>query len=79
MADHIFDGIIEEIRAALLRHERIEVRDFGSFIIRKYPPYEGRNPKSGKLINVKEKFRPFFKPGKKLRELVNEKFNLEKR
>ena len=64
----IFDSMAE----ALMRNERIEIRGFGSFTNRDYPPYEGRNPRTGEIIFVKEKRQPFFKVGKDLRDLISE-------
>ena len=57
---------------ALARGESIEIRGFGSFVIKQYDSYEGRNPKTGKKIKVKPKKLPFFKVGKDLREQVNQ-------
>jgi integration host factor subunit beta len=63
----IFDGFTET-----LKHDgRIEIRGFGSFTVRKYGAYTGRNPKSGKKIQVGVKKLPFFKVGKELKERVN--------
>ena len=63
--------IIETMTDALAKGESIEIRGFGSFIIKQYNSYEGRNPKTGKKILVKPKRLPFFKVGKDLREKVN--------
>ena len=57
--------VIEEIDG------RIEVRGLGTFEVRKYLPYAGRNPKTGKRIEVKPKKLPFFKVGKELKERVD--------
>jgi len=56
---------------ALERGEGIEIRGFGSFTVRKYKAYEGRNPRTGETVHVAEKRLPFFKVGKDLRERVN--------
>lgn len=56
---------------ALVRGESIEIRGFGSFVVKEYGSYEGRNPKTGKKIKVRPKKLPFFKVGKDLREKVN--------
>ena len=56
----IFDSMIE----ALMRDDRIEIRGFGSFVNRQYGAYQGRNPRTGEIINVGEKKLPFFKVGK---------------
>ena len=61
----------EEIEKAFLNSERVEIRGFGSFKIKEYPEYKGRNPKTGEIIEVKRKRLPFFKVGKELRERVN--------
>lgn len=63
----IFDSMVE----ALQRGERIEIRSFGTFSVRAYEAYEGRNPRTGALINVKAKKLPFFKVGKELRNQIN--------
>lgn len=63
----IFDSMIE----ALMRDDRIEIRGFGSFVNRQYGAYQGRNPRTGEIINVGEKKLPFFKVGKELKEEVN--------
>jgi integration host factor subunit beta len=67
VVDHIFESMIE----ALKRGEGIEIRGFGSFTIRKYEAYEGRNPRTGETVHVKPKRLAFFKVGKELRERVN--------
>ena len=51
--------------------DRIEIRGFGSFEIRSYRAYEGRNPRTGSAVSVKPKRLPFFKVGKELKERVN--------
>ncbi len=63
----IFDSMIE----ALMKDDRIEIRGFGSFVNRQYGAYQGRNPRTGEIINVGEKKLPFFKVGKELKEEVN--------
>ncbi len=67
----ITNTVIETMTDALSRGESIEIRGFGSFVIKNYDSYEGRNPKTGKKIKVKPKKLPFFKVGKDLREQVN--------
>ena len=63
--------ILEIMSDALAQGERIEIRGFGSFTVRKYKAYEGRNPRTGETVHVAEKRLPFFKVGKDLRERVN--------
>ena len=67
----VTNTIIETMIEALAKGDNIEIRGFGSFVIKNYRPYEGRNPKSGKKIEVGPKKLPFFKVGKELREQVN--------
>ena len=57
---------------ALRRGDGIEIRGFGSFSIREYKEYEGRNPRTGETVHVKPKRLAFFKVGKELRERVND-------
>lgn len=64
----IFDSMI----MALFNDDRIEIRGFGSFANRNYKAYEGRNPKTGKIVKVKPKKVPFFKAGKALKKIVDE-------
>ena len=64
-----FDAISE----TLAKKERVEIRGFGSFTVKKYKPYVGRNPKTGIKIDVSAKKLPFFKVGKELKEMVDEK------
>lgn len=64
--------LIEEMSNALSGGERIEVRGFGSFSLHFRPPRVGRNPKTGESVALPGKHVPHFKPGKELRERVNE-------
>jgi integration host factor subunit beta len=63
----VFDSMVEALR----RGDGIEIRGFGSFSIREYKEYEGRNPRTGETVHVKPKRLAFFKVGKELRERVN--------
>ena len=56
---------------AMKKGERIEIRGFGRFEMREYKTYTGRNPKTGKEVEVKPKRSPLFKLGKELRERIN--------
>ncbi len=67
-ATHIVDAFFNSITNALIRRERVEIRNLFNFYVKKYKPYVGRNPKTGKKINVKIKEQPFFKCGKELKE-----------
>ncbi len=71
-AEAVVDRIFESMIEALRRGEGIEIRGFGSFTIRKYKAYEGRNPRTGETVEVKPKQLAFFKVGKELRERVND-------
>jgi integration host factor subunit beta len=63
----LFKGFTEELQSG----GRIEIRGFGSFVVRNYNAYTGRNPKTGKNIKVSPKRLPFFKVGKELKERVD--------
>jgi integration host factor subunit beta len=69
--EEIVNLIFETMSRALVKGDRIEVRGFGSFEVREYRDYTGRNPKTGKNIAVGKKKLPFFKVGKELREKVD--------
>ena len=69
IVDTVFHSIIE----ALHRGEKIELRGFGSFRLRRREPRKGRNPKTGDKVDVPSKHVPYFKPGKELKELINRK------
>jgi integration host factor subunit beta len=64
--------ILGQMSNSLAGGERIEIRGFGSFTLHHRPPRVGRNPKSGESVELGEKFVPHFKPGKELRDRVNE-------
>jgi integration host factor subunit beta len=67
-ADEVVQVILESIIAALSRGEKVELRGFGSFRIRRRGERNGRNPKTGDRVHVPPKKIPYFKPGKHLRE-----------
>ncbi len=67
----IVSSFIDAVKEALLRGDRVEIRGFGSFKIKNYEGYTGRNPKSGEVVKVKPKKLPFFRPGKELKEYIN--------
>ena len=70
-AELIVNCIFDSMEESLKRGERIEIRGFGSFEIRHYKAYEGRNPRTGDKVDVRPKRLPFFKVGKELKERVN--------
>ncbi len=65
-------GLLEQMGTSLASGERIEVRGFGSFSLHFRPPRMGRNPKTGAAVALPGKYVPHFKPGKELRERVND-------
>ena len=72
-------NIIEELSSALASGQRVEIRGFGSFSLHFRAPRVGRNPKTGDAVDLTGKFVPHFKPGKELRERVNESLLNERR
>lgn len=72
-ASSITNTILETMIEALVGGDSIEIRGFGSFVVKEYQPYQGRNPKTGEKIKVPPKKLPFFKVGKELKERVNER------
>lgn len=67
----IVGTIFDEITTALARGERVELRGFGAFTVKRRNARTGRNPRTGETVDVDEKAVPFFKAGKELRERVN--------
>lgn len=63
----VFDGISD----ALIEGQRVELRGFGAFSVKHRPARTGRNPRSGEPVDIEEKFAPFFKAGKELRDRLN--------
>jgi integration host factor subunit beta len=70
-AEEIVSIVFEDMERALINGERVEIRGFGSFKIKQYEGYQGRNPKTGEIINVTPKKLPFFKVGKELKDRVD--------
>jgi integration host factor subunit beta len=71
-ARYFVETMIDLMKKQLEEGGRIEIRGFGSFEIREYGAYKGRNPHTGESVDVKAKRTPFFKCGKELRDLLNE-------
>jgi integration host factor subunit beta len=65
-------NMLEHMATTLANGERIEIRGFGSFSLHYRPPRVGRNPKTGDSVDLTAKYVPHFKPGKEMRERVNE-------
>jgi integration host factor subunit beta len=72
-AESAVKAILDAMGQAMVRGHRIEIRGFGSFTINRRPPRMGRNPRSGESVAIPEKRVPHFKPGKALREAVDER------
>ncbi|HIE64257.1 MAG: integration host factor subunit beta [Nitrospira sp.] len=67
----LVNTVFDSIKEALSKGDKIEIRGFGSFRLRQREMREGRNPKTGALVQVQSKKVPFFKAGKELKELVD--------
>jgi integration host factor subunit beta len=74
-AEQVVDNIFEIMTGTLKRGEGIEIRGFGSFTVKDYKGYSGRNPRTGETVEVAPKRLPFFKVGKALKEMVDEPNN----
>ena len=70
-AEEVVNLIFRKMRDTMVNGGRIEIRGFGSFVVKEYKSYQGRNPKTGEKIEVPPKKLPFFKPGKELKERVD--------
>lgn len=70
-AEIVVNSVFEAMTDAMRDGDGIEIRGFGSFSVRPYRPYDGRNPRTGEPVPVPAKRLPFFKVGKELKELVN--------
>ncbi|MGY8985472.1 MAG: integration host factor subunit beta [Sphingomonadales bacterium] len=69
--ERIVSTIFYEISSALAEGNRVELRGFGAFSVKCRPSRQGRNPRTGEAVHVEEKFVPYFKTGKNLRERLN--------
>ncbi len=72
LTDQIVRIFFDRIKAALSAGDKVEIRGFGSFTLKKYKGYIGRNPKTGETVEVKPKQLPVFRTGKDLRSRVNQ-------
>lgn len=70
--ENIVNAILDEVTHALKRGDRVELRGFGAFAVKKRDARQGRNPRTGAQVSVDEKSVPYFKTGKELRERLNE-------
>ncbi|MCI5077906.1 integration host factor subunit beta [Oricola sp.] len=69
--ENIVNAVFDEITDSLAQGNRVELRGFGAFSVKNRPAREGRNPRTGDKVAVAEKWVPFFKTGKELRERLN--------
>ena len=69
--EEVVKTVFNSMANALARGDRVEIRGFGSFKVKRYRGYTGRNPQTGEIIRVKPKKAPFFKCGKELKERVD--------
>lgn len=69
--ENIVNAIFDSIGDALAGGNRVELRGFGAFSVKNRPARVGRNPRTGESVSVEEKWVPFFKAGKELRERMN--------
>lgn len=70
--ENVVNAILDEITETLARGERVELRGFGAFSVKRRNARIGRNPRTGEHVDVEEKSVPFFKTGKELRERLND-------
>lgn len=72
-AESIITSVLDAMTETLAKGDNVEIRGFGSFTVREYNSYNGRNPNTGEVVQVKPKKLPFFKVGKELRTSVNDR------
>ena len=78
-AEKVVETVLDSIVHALHQGDKVELRGFGSFRLRRRNSRRGRNPQTGAPVDVPPKRVPYFKPGKELRALINEDFELSPR
>lgn len=71
-ATMVVNTFVDAMKDALIAGDRIEIRGFGSFKVKEYNGYAGRNPKTGESVSVIPKRLPFFRAGKELKEYINQ-------
>lgn len=71
-AEEVVNLIYRKMKETMVSGGRIEIRGFGSFVVKEYQAYQGRNPKTGEKISVPPKKLPFFKVGKELKERIDQ-------
>ena len=67
----VVNTFVDSMKDSLLEGGRVEIRGFGSFKVKEYGSYAGRNPRTGEKVAVEPKRRPFFRAGKELKEYLN--------
>ncbi len=72
VAEGAVNIFFSNVKQALSAGDKVEIRGFGSFLLKRYNSYTGRNPKTGEKVNVPRKELPFFRAGKDLREMVTD-------
>jgi integration host factor subunit beta len=70
-AANVMNVVFDSMADSLAKGDRVEIRGFGSFKVKSYNSYQGRNPKTGEIIQVREKKLPYFKVGKEMKERVD--------
>jgi integration host factor subunit beta len=70
--ENVVNAILDEITDTMARGDRVELRGFGAFSVKRRNARVGRNPRTGEQVDVDEKCVPFFKTGKELRQRLNE-------
>ncbi len=70
-ATMVVNTFVDSMKKALLDGDRVEIRGFGSFKVKEYESYSGRNPRTGDKVEVRPKRLPFFRAGKELKEFLN--------
>lgn len=71
IAASVVNIVFDSMTDSLAKGDRVEIRGFGSFKVKGYDSYQGRNPKTGEIIQVREKKLPYFKVGKEMKERVD--------
>jgi integration host factor subunit beta len=73
--EKVINAILEQIIEALARGDRVELRGFGAFSVKRREARNGRNPRTGEAVSVSAKGRPYFRTGKELRKRLNRSEN----
>jgi len=73
--ENIVNAILDEVTTALTNGDRVELRGFGAFSVKNRAARNGRNPRTGDKVAVSEKYVPFFKTGKEMRERLNDGYD----